>query len=67
MRYNTLGEALQATGLEDLPMIFGSVGYDGHLRMAHNGTFITIYRFCDGQYEEPIMYATKMEDFIQIV
>ena len=66
MRFNTLGEALKATGIENLPMIFGSVSYGGQLRMAHSGVFVSVCRFCDGQYEEAIVYKTEMEDFIKI-
>lgn len=66
-RFNTLGEALDSEGLNDIELIGVSVGYNQVLNMARNGQFISVTRFEDGVYERPVHYATQMDDFTRVV
>ena len=66
MFYNTLSESLTSTGISDLPMIFGGVGYGQTLSAAHDGVFFSVTRMDDGRYEKAIFYTTQMDNFQKI-
>lgn len=67
--YNTLNEALAATD-EKLVAIYPtgySLRYRETIRLVKDGIFVSVYRDERGMYEEAISYASKCEDFVQIL
>ncbi len=67
--FNTLNDSLVS---EDLLHTFPvdvnpSVGYDQTLRYVQDGIFVCVYRDSRGMYERPIYYASKCEDFVEII
>lgn len=67
--YNTLNAALAATDekLVALYPVGYSLRYGETIRFVKDGIFVSVYRDERGMYEEAIMYASKCEDFIQII
>lgn len=67
--YNTLNEALAATDekLVELYPTGYSLRYGETIRCVKDGVFFSVYRDERGMYEEAISYASKCEDFIQIL
>lgn len=66
--YTTLNAALDSVGLLDkVGMINMSVGYGQTLKLAHNGLYVSVHRYDNGNYEEPVYYKTQMDDFIRVV
>jgi hypothetical protein len=65
--FETLNAALESENLIETFPVGQNLGYNETIRYASAGRFVTIYRNERGQYERPVHYATKCEDFAQII
>lgn len=67
--YNTLNEVLAATDekLVELYPTGYNLRYGETIRFVKDGIFVSVYRDERGMYEEALSYASKCEDFVQII
>ena len=67
--YPTLNQALEATdpALVTLFPVGWNLSYGQTIRCVKDGVFFSVYRDGRGMYEEAISYASKCEDFVQII
>jgi hypothetical protein len=57
--FDTLREALQSEGLEDLWTMGLNVSYDENVRILTDcGRLISVFRNNNGRYERPVHYST---------
>lgn len=65
--FNTLNEALEAEGLVDLWPIGLNLNYGQTIRVVQDGKCLSVYRDERGMYERPVHYASKCENFVQVM
>ena len=66
MKFQTLNASLESANLLDF-WPNESIAYNSTVRCVVNKVFVSITRFEDGTYEEPVSYASQCDDFIRVI